>query len=1643
VSLIRAQATVISGSPDRVDASWEELSAALRADPSLEDGAIDGLLPLIAERTGGPVGRLFERLVEWLPASGRASRVASGLLGVRATDLRPDAIAAVACAVGSGVVASDVELATALARCLEGVPDPIPVGVAADARAILTPLARGAGENAEGSDLRTLLSAAFPLELRRSAARLLDGEGHLPLDRDRKRILGNEAATLLGRFLDFTRGGFLELVELTAAGPVAQALLRGVEVALATLGPERLGEALAKLTWPRVAAGLHAEVAVEVEVGGGLPLLAMPSAARLLCEALQARQGRRRHLLVATGGSADPGASLGTQSAWVTRFRLANLRHADLLALLLEVAPLTPERARVAVEMADAMVEDFGWLFAEVDREAKEVEKTWQRLRSAITSALSSAPEGAPLDGETTRRVRGFEDPATAGSASTLHGLKRLVHQRGLRDAFRRFGSMGSASKSLDLLLVDGERVGAPARAIRYVELEPGPASDEAGRPPAVELALRAYRANLLAGCVRLPDLELLCFGTEVQGYLRYRNHPAFLRLDLSPPLRGGLVDLEYFAVSQYELDRHPGLQLPAIRHVLERLDFDVDVDGVRLHARYDKERAFDLEQVLEHAELILRLAPWLMDLDWTVGGLEYPEEARDRLVRVWADRFAAWGVLPIDQVLTPDRRRVVARVEHDAAGIHEIPWEGIGDYRDVLSRGPPENVLERLRAAVSTIGLGEVPRWHLEAGPEAGQLAVERALLQPLEGALARGEAEEVGGSIRPAPPERFERVHAAVDLAHRLTGGDEARARAVRLANVVAPLEGHLRFLSVGEVNGHPVQRAEVQLPGERLELAVVRDGGSGTARLAVAHREGGGFRRVEEEGWRESPDLGPEELHARLLAAGYPCGELRGEGDASGWSELLRPSPRMVFRATSGERVVRGVCASPGRAAGVVRLAGQGRDVGDVEGSVLVAAAVGPEAAPALRRCRAVVSTGGGVLSHAGLIALELGKPALVVQGRWRQRGDHGPEVACRRLEYRESTEDVGGVRVTCRRDLAEREELLREGDLVVVDATAGALMVLGRDRDALAIDVELAALERVATALSHAQDPEAFLTLRGHLLRITHQLDKLVRNVRDPVLRRHLVWELLAGAGARPESRPQRQALLAVLLDPAVSEAAVEQARTRCLDRLGHARDAAAAALASALDARSSLLELVFVGVQLTRADQRLEDAAALAGGRSDSARTSGDSLRPRLEDRLEAIASELESELSRPAGPDDAWRLRHLAADVRRIEAFATSRRDRLSVLRREAEGRTREADRAAADKHRGRAVVHSRDGGLELRGLIGGKAANLGEIERILGAESVPAWFAVTDRAFRSALASPTGCGDGDLGSAIAAALAHCEGDPAAAASAVRRLWRSVALPESVVAEIADAYRGLAEKGGEPALVAVRSSTFEEDAESSAWAGQFDTFLFVRGEDDVMASLRLAWAGLWGERALRRRGAATTPGPGVGGGVVVQRMVAARVAGVIHTSAASLGDPGSLLLNVGLGLGEGVVSGQVDADLITVVKRGVTEGALTSLHYVVGDKRERVVFDSRRGRGTRREPTLYHQRFRPALEYVELAEVVARAMRLEAAYRQPLDIEFAFEGCEPLILQARPIPAFHHAWREATTVVDGEARRSATEEVTP
>lgn len=300
---------------------------------------------------------------------------------------------------------------------------------------------------------------------------------------------------------------------------------------------------------------------------------------------------------------------------------------------------------------------------------------------------------------------------------------------------------------------------------------------------------------------------------------------------------------------------------------------------------------------------------------------------------------------------------------------------------------------------------------------------------------------------------------------------------------------------------------------------------------------------------------------------------------------------------------------------------------------------------------------------------------------------------------------------------------------------------------------------------------------------------------------------------------------------------------------------------------------------------------------------------------------------------------------------------------------------------------------------------VGGKCASLGQMTQ--AGVAVPPGFAVTTDAYRAML---------DRHGLRAEIQRHMAGiEPLdidsidRAAQAIRIRIRSHRLPGEVEAAIRAAYAAM----GSGIPVAVRSSATAEDLPDASFAGQQDTYLWVRGADQVVEKVRDCWASLYTMRAVAYRAAHGITQSDLSMSVGVQKMVNARAAGVAMTLDPVSGDRTRIVIDASWGLGELVVSGVVTPDNFTVEKvlEEIVARRISDKHVeLVGDPAcllavERDVPDERRRM--------------PCLSDAEVMAVARLAKRLEKQNRCPQDVEWAIdadlpEGENLLALQSRP-----------------------------
>ncbi|MGM5069113.1 PEP/pyruvate-binding domain-containing protein [Rhodococcus qingshengii] len=283
--------------------------------------------------------------------------------------------------------------------------------------------------------------------------------------------------------------------------------------------------------------------------------------------------------------------------------------------------------------------------------------------------------------------------------------------------------------------------------------------------------------------------------------------------------------------------------------------------------------------------------------------------------------------------------------------------------------------------------------------------------------------------------------------------------------------------------------------------------------------------------------------------------------------------------------------------------------------------------------------------------------------------------------------------------------------------------------------------------------------------------------------------------------------------------------------------------------------------------------------------------------------------------------------------------------------------------------------------------MLGGKAVGLSSMIRL--GLNVPAGFVVTTEAYRHSVGQSLTAQIDDI-----VRNAHTPEELNLASAEIRALFAPSLISESLRADIAAAYEALGGDGTE-ASVAIRSSATAEDLEHASFAGQQDTFLWVTGLESVLSKLAECWSSLFTPQVIGYRRKFGVASDGLAMGVVVQTMVPADSAGVMMTLDPVTGNRSTAYIEAALGLGEGVVKGDVTSDSFWVSANGEDVRSEIRLQ----DNAHR--FDPQQG-CVALLPVDEQMRSLPAISHDEAKEIATLGRHLQAQLGGPQDVEWAF-----------------------------------------
>lgn len=301
--------------------------------------------------------------------------------------------------------------------------------------------------------------------------------------------------------------------------------------------------------------------------------------------------------------------------------------------------------------------------------------------------------------------------------------------------------------------------------------------------------------------------------------------------------------------------------------------------------------------------------------------------------------------------------------------------------------------------------------------------------------------------------------------------------------------------------------------------------------------------------------------------------------------------------------------------------------------------------------------------------------------------------------------------------------------------------------------------------------------------------------------------------------------------------------------------------------------------------------------------------------------------------------------------------------------------------------------------------IAGGKGANLGEVTN--AKLQVPPGFVITTDAFNKFLG---GNGlNGKIGEILGTLNFDNSWELEKASRRIQELINYAQMPSDVAREITDNYYELVNlKGEKDRLVAVRSSANTNDLSGGSFADQQDTYLNVDAEN-IINSVINCWSSLFAPRAIffrEKRGKGHTSASMA---VIIQKMVNGEKSGVMFSVHPATGEKDKVVIEAGWGLGEGVVSGVVTPDHYVISKHSLVPEVKE-----ISKKNLMFISDHQTGKTVTIKPPEEKIKSQVLTDF-EINLLKELAVKVENHYGKPQDIEWAFEGGELFLLQARPI----------------------------
>jgi pyruvate,water dikinase len=313
---------------------------------------------------------------------------------------------------------------------------------------------------------------------------------------------------------------------------------------------------------------------------------------------------------------------------------------------------------------------------------------------------------------------------------------------------------------------------------------------------------------------------------------------------------------------------------------------------------------------------------------------------------------------------------------------------------------------------------------------------------------------------------------------------------------------------------------------------------------------------------------------------------------------------------------------------------------------------------------------------------------------------------------------------------------------------------------------------------------------------------------------------------------------------------------------------------------------------------------------------------------------------------------------------------------------------------------------------------IGGKARNLA----ILSQDNiqVPEWFVLTTACFEKFMGEQLKKVD-----AILSEECKSDDDVKQIAQQITKLILSKKFSPSLKEMIEKDINMIVSKNIN-SFFSVRSSAVDEDSSDFSFAGQLDSFLYIKNDHHLFESIKKCFASAFSERVMLYRYTQHIPFKQIRPAVIIQEMIFGDISGVMFTGNPLNNDVDQTLINSTYGIGEGIVSGELDADT------WIIDHYDDIIEEKIVSKKEMISFDARTGYGTKQIPVDHIKAEKASLHQSSVLALKKIGEQIEKVFDHvPQDIEWCVKDDTFYILQSRPITTLSHInKKEPKTILD-------------